>query len=94
VLTLLAPPGGPDPRSGEEVLMTEEESPAKRGDAAWKEQRDAVSRRNAQAQKRALADKQSKAAVVAATAREARGREADQLRDLNARMSKQGRRGR
>jgi hypothetical protein len=74
--------------------MTEDESPAKRGDAAWKEQREAVSRRNAQAQKRALADKQSKAANQAATAREARGREADQLRDLNARMLKQqGRRG-
>jgi hypothetical protein len=65
-----------------------EESPAKRGEAAWKEQREAVSRRNAQAQKRALVDKQSKAAVEAATAREARGREADQLRDLNARISK------
>ena len=74
--------------------MTEDESPAKRGDAAWKEQREAVSRRNAQAQKRALADKQSKVANQAATAREARGREADQLRDLNARMLKQkGRRG-
>ena len=74
--------------------MTEDESPAKRGDAAWKEQREAVSRRNAQAQKRALVDKQSKAANQAATAREARGREADQLRDLNARMLKQkGRRG-
>jgi hypothetical protein len=69
--------------------MTEDESPAKRGDAAWKEQREAVSRRNAQAQKRALADKQSKAATQAATTREANGREADQLRDLNARMLKQ-----
>ena len=65
-----------------------EESQAKSGDAAWKEQRDAVSRRNAQAQKRALTDKQSRAAAQAATDREANSREAEQLRDLNARISK------
>ena len=72
--------------------MTEEPQ-AKSGEAAWKEQRDAVSRRNAQAQKRALTDKQSRAAVEAATAREANSREADQLRDLNARISKRQPRG-
>ena len=72
--------------------MTEEPQ-AKSGEAAWKEQRDAVSRRNAQAQKRALAGKQSKAAVEAATAREANSREAEQLRDLNDRISKRQTRG-
>ena len=66
-----------------------EESPAKRGDAAWKEQRDAVARRNADAQKRGVANKQSKAAFAAASAREEMSREAQQLRDLNARISKQ-----
>jgi hypothetical protein len=66
-----------------------EESPAKRGDAAWKEQRDAIARRNADAQKRAVAGKQSRQTVVAASAREEMHREAQQLRDLNARIGKQ-----
>ena len=70
-----------------------DESPAKRGDAAWKEQRDAIARRNADAHKRAQEKKRSRASVAAATAREGLDREAQQLRDLNTRISKQQTRG-
>ena len=70
-----------------------EESPAKRGDAAWKEQREAIARRNADAHKRAQEKKRSRASVAAATAREGLDREAQQLRDLNTRISKQRGRG-
>ena len=66
-----------------------DEAPAKRGDAAWKEQRDAVARRNAEAQRRGTATKQSRDAVAAASARAEMKREAEQLRDLNAQISKQ-----
>ena len=66
-----------------------DESPAKRGEAAWKEQREAVARRNAAAQKRALGERRSRDTAVAAAAREGMDREADQLRDLNARIAKQ-----
>ena len=66
-----------------------EESPAKRGDAAWKEQRDAIAQRNTEAQRRGVATKQSRDKVAAASAREEMDREAQQLRDLNARISKQ-----
>ena len=70
-----------------------DETPAKRGDAAWKEQREAIARRNAEAHKRAQDQQRSRAAQVAATAREGRDREEQQLRDLNARISKQQARG-
>ena len=65
-----------------------EESPVKRGDAAWKEQREAISRRNAAAQKRGQQEKRSRASVAAAAAREGVDREAEQLRELNARITK------
>ena len=68
-----------------------DESPAKRGEAAWKEQRDAVSRRNAAAQKRGQGERHSREGVAAAAARESLNREAEQLRDLNARITKQQR---
>jgi hypothetical protein len=70
-----------------------EETPAKRGDAAWKEQREAVSRRNAAAQKRALGERRTRDTAIAAAARDDMNREADQLRELNARIDKQGGRG-
>ena len=66
-----------------------DESPAKRGDAAWKEQRDAISKRNADTQRRALDGQRTRATQVAASARAENEREAQQLRDLNARISKQ-----
>jgi hypothetical protein len=66
-----------------------EESPVKRGDAAWKEQREAISRRNAEAHKRAEAQRQSRASVAQARVRADAQRESEQLRDLNARIAKQ-----
>ena len=66
-----------------------EESQPKRGDAAWKEEREAISRRNADAHKKALAEKQSRQSATAASERAELDREAQQLRDLNARISKQ-----
>ena len=66
-----------------------EESPAKRGDAAWKEQRDAISRRNADAHKRALDQKRTRATSAALHQRAEMDREAEQLRELNTRLSKQ-----
>jgi len=69
-----------------------DETPAKTGDAAWKEQRDEISRRNAEAHKRALGEQRDRSATVAASTRAEAEREAQQLRDLNARLSKlQGR---
>ena len=65
-----------------------EETPAKTGDAAWKEQREAISRRNAEAHKRALGEKRDRDATVAKSTRAEAEREAQQLRDLNARISK------
>jgi hypothetical protein len=70
-----------------------EESPAKRGEAAWKEQREAISRRNAEAHKRALDQKRSRATMAAAAQREDLNREAEQLRELNTRISAQRARG-
>jgi hypothetical protein len=69
------------------VRMTEE-SPAKRGDAAWKEEREAISKRNAEAHKRAQGEQRSRDASVAANQREAVDREAKQLHELNERIAK------
>ena len=70
-----------------------EEPEAKRGDAAWKEQREAISRRNAEAHKRAVDQKRTRASTAAAHQRAEIDREAEQLRVLNARISKQQARG-
>ena len=66
-----------------------EESPVKRGDAAWKEQREAISRRNAEAHKRAVDQKRTRTSAAAAHQRAEMDREAEQLRELNTRLSKQ-----
>jgi hypothetical protein len=66
-----------------------EEPPVKRGDAAWKEQREAISRRNAEAHKRAVDQKRTRASSAAAHERAEMNREAEQLRELNTRLSKQ-----
>ncbi len=50
-----------------------DESPAKRGDAAWAEERDAVARRNAEAHKRAQAHKQTRQSMAAASAARGHG---------------------
>ena len=70
-----------------------EESPAKRGDAAWKEQREAIARRNAEAHKRAQGQKKSRATIAAQSQRAEMDRETQQLRELNTRISKQQARG-
>jgi hypothetical protein len=70
-----------------------DEAPPKSGEAAWKEQREAISRRNAAAQKRALGARRSRDTAVAAATREGMDREAEHLRDLNARIAKQEARG-
>ena len=66
-----------------------EETPAKRGEAAWKEQKDSIAQRNADAHKRAQGGKRERASAAAAVARDDADREAKQLRDLNARIEKQ-----
>ena len=63
-----------------------DESPEKRGEAAWKEQREAIARRNADAHKRAQGAKRARATMAAAAQREDLDREAEQLRDLNRRI--------
>ena len=73
--------------------MTDEtpvdETPPKSGEAAWKEHREAVSRRNAQAHKRGRAERQSRAEATASTERAQLEDEAEQLRKLNAQIAKQ-----
>ena len=61
---------------------------AKRGDALWKEQRDAISQRNQEAQKKALQDTRTKDDAVQDRERRSASREADQLRALNDKISK------
>ena len=72
-----------------------EESPDKRGDAAWKEQREAISRRNARgAQARAWPTSRPTQALQRAHRRASRWTaRREQLRTLNARISKQQARG-
>ena len=60
---------------------------------AWKDQREAIARRNSEAQKRAVSASRARATEVAASARQENEREAQQLRDLNDRISKRQTRG-
>jgi len=48
-----------------------DEAPAKRGDAAWKHEREAISKRNADAHKRAEGERRSREAFAAAAQRAA-----------------------
>jgi hypothetical protein len=66
-----------------------EESPAKRGDAAWRQERDEISKRNAEAHKRAQVGQRTREASAAANQRQAIDREAKQLHELNERIAKQ-----
>ena len=65
-----------------------DETAAKRGDAAWKEQRDAISQRNVDAHKRAQAGRKSRDDVIAERVRDDTLREREQLRELNAQLAK------
>ena len=67
--------------------MTEEPQ-AKRGDAAWKEQRDAIAQRNSDARKRAQVEQKTRDGAVDAQLREDAVRERSQLEALNAKIDK------
>jgi hypothetical protein len=66
-----------------------DESPVKRGEAAWKQEREDVARRNADAHKRADVRRRSRASIAEVRSREDAQREVEQLRALNAQLSKQ-----
>ena len=68
--------------------MSEETQP-KRGDAAWKEQRETIARRNADAHQRSQGARRERASVAASTAKDDALREADQLRELNKKIARQ-----
>ena len=69
--------------------MSEDEKPVKTGDAAWKEQRDEISKRNADAHKKAASERKSRASYAQEAVRADALRESAQLRDLNKRLDKQ-----
>ena len=66
-----------------------EETPAKRGHAAWKAETEAVARRNADAHSRALSEKKARSATAAAAERVELDAESRRLQALNERMDKQ-----
>ena len=70
-----------------------DEAPGKRGDAAWKEQREAIAQRNAAARKRAQAGQKSRDGVIHERVREDTRRENEHLRALNAHLEKRSARG-
>ncbi len=63
------------------------DDPVKRGDAAWKEQRDAISQRNAEASARAAKEFSRDDAVVQRQ-RQYAAEEQDRLRALNEKLAK------
>ena len=80
--------------AGEDVDMTDapeatpEERPEKRGHAAWKEHRDAISDRNAQARKRGTAERKVALSRVTERRRVEARREAEAMNVINARLTK------
>ena len=69
--------------------MSDEETPAKTGDAAWREQRDAISKRNAEAHKRAQTEKRAHTTHAQDVTRNDAKRETEQLEALNKKLEKQ-----
>ena len=65
----------------------------KRGHAAWKEQRDAISDRNAQARKRGNAERKVALGRVFEARRNHARREAEQVEAINAKLAKARARG-
>ena len=63
------------------------------GDATWKEHRSEIAKRNAETKKRAQAERVSRDGIAGAKVRAEAKHEAEQLRELNARIEKR-RRGR
>jgi hypothetical protein len=66
---------------------------AKRGDAAWKEHRDAISDRNMEARKRGTAERKIALSRVNDQRRLNARREAEQLHAINAKLGKTRARG-
>ena len=64
------------------------ERPEKRGHAAWKEHRDAISDRNAEARKRGSAERKVALSRVTERRRLEARREAEMLNVINARLTK------
>jgi hypothetical protein len=64
------------------------EQPEKRGHAAWKEHRDAISDRNAEARKRGSAERKVALSRVTEQRRSDARREAEQLHVINTRLTK------
>ena len=67
--------------------MTDEPQ-AKRGDAAWREQREAVAKRNVEAHRRGQAEREEKDRAAGARDRVRAAQEADELDQLNAQIAK------
>jgi hypothetical protein len=67
---------------------TPAEQPEKRGQAAWKEHRDAISDRNAQARRRGSAERKVALSRVTELRRVEARREAERLNVINARLNK------
>ena len=67
---------------------TPEEQPQKRGHAAWKEHRDAISDRNAQARKRGSAERKVALSRVTDRRRLEARQEAERLNVINIRLAK------
>jgi hypothetical protein len=68
--------------------MTEGPSGA-RGDAAWKEQREAIAKRNVEAHRRGQAERKTRDRAVEDRDRMEAAREAAQLHELNQQIAKQ-----
>jgi hypothetical protein len=66
----------------------DEETPAKRGEAAWKDHREAISKRNAAARKRGRAEQESQVSVGQLRSRARARHEAEELRLLNAQIAR------
>ena len=77
----------------ERPVGTPAEPEAKRGQAAWKEHRDAISDRNVQARKRGAAERKVALSRVTEQRRLHARREAEQLDAMNAKLSKARARG-
>jgi len=67
---------------------TPAEPEAKRGHAAWKEHRDAISDRNAEARKRGTAERKIALSRVTEQRRLNARREAEQLHAMNAKLTR------
>ena len=72
---------------------TPAEPEAKRGQAAWKEHRDAIADRNAQARKRGSAERKVALGRVTAQRRLDARREVEQLNTMNTKIGKAAPRG-